>query len=160
MPMPHNPLVEDLLALADVLVALSGRGSFLQAALRRSVSTAYYALFHALCTLCSDSLVRWSRTDLVDRTYRSLDHGTARRRLAALASTSSSGSSIKRVSTLFSLMQDQRNDADYERPRVLLSRNEAVLSIRNAREAIELLTAMDDDARRQLAVELLVAKAR
>ncbi len=160
MPMPHNPLVEDLLALADVLVALSGRGSFLQAALRRSVSTSYYALFHALCTLCSDSLVRWSRTDLVDRTYRSLDHGTARRRLAALASTSSSGSSIKRVSTLFSLMQDQRNDADYERPRVLLSRNEAVLSIRNAREAIELLTAMDDDARRRLAVELLVAKAR
>ncbi len=43
---------------------------------------------------------------------------------------------------------------------MLLSRNEAVLSIRNAREAIELLTAMDDDARRRLAVELLVAKAR
>lgn len=160
MAMPRNPLVRDLLDLADGLARQSGRPSFQQAALRRSVSTAYYALFHALCTVCSDGLVRWSRTDLVDRTYRALDHGTARRRMASLASSAASGAPIKRVSGVFGVLQDSRNDADYERPRVLFSRTEVLLLIADAREAIDLLAAMDDDARRRLAVELLVAKAR
>lgn len=160
MPLPRNPLIEDLLVLADLLASQNVRASLLQAALRRAVSTAYYALFHALCTVCSDGLVRWSRTELVDRTYRSLDHGTARRRLATLASATGADPSIRRLSALFSLLQDRRNDADYERPRVLLSRNAAVLLIRNAREAVDLLAALDEDARRRLAVELLVARSR
>lgn len=95
MPLPRNPLVDDLLAIAEALTTQTGRPSLRQAALRRSASTAYYALFHALCTLCSDSLVRWSRTDLVDRTYRSLDHGIARRRLASLGNPADSGFPLK-----------------------------------------------------------------
>ena len=87
----RNPLIADLLVLADGLARQGGRPSLRQAALRRAVSTAYYALFHALSTVCSDGLVRWSRTDLVDRTYRALDHGAARRRLSALASTAGPG---------------------------------------------------------------------
>lgn len=153
-------MVGDLLDLADGLAQQGGRPSLRQAALRRSVSTAYYALFHAICTVCSDGLVRWSRTDLVDRTYRALDHGTARRRMAALASVAVSGAPLKRISGIFSLLQDNRNDADYERPRMLFSRVEALLLIGDAREAIDLLAVMDDDARRRLAVELLVAKSR
>lgn len=156
MPLPRNPLIEDLLVLADLLAGQNGRASLRQAALRRAVSTSYYAL----CTVCSDGLIRWSRTELVDRTYRSLDHGTARRKLALLAATAGAEPSIRRLSALFSLLQDRRNDADYERPRVLLSRNAAVLLIRNAREAVDLLAALDEDARRRLAVELLVARSR
>ena len=117
----RNHLVNDLLELADGLARQSGRPSFRQAVLRRAVSTAYYALFHALCTVCSDGLVRWSRTDLVDRTYRSLDHGTARRRLIALTSTADAGASIKSINGVFNLLQDRRNEADYERPRVIFT---------------------------------------
>ena len=156
----RNPLVTDLLDLAEELARRTGRASFRQAALRRAVSTAYYALFHALCTVCSDGLVRWSRTDLVDRTYRALDHGSARRKLAALASTAVPNAPVRRISGLFASLQDYRNDADYERPRVLFSRVEVRLLIGDARDAIDLLAAMDEDARRRLAVELLVAKAR
>jgi hypothetical protein len=156
----RNPLVQDLLDLADGLARQSGRPSFRQAALRRAVSTAYYAVFHALCTICSDGLVRWSRTDLVDRTYRALDHGSARRRMVSFASTAGSQASLRHLSGIFSLLQDRRNDADYERPRVLFSPAEVLLLIDDAREAVDLLAAMDEDARRRLAVELLVARSR
>ncbi len=77
-----------------------------------------------------------------------------------LAAAAGPGAPIKRISGFFASLQDHRNDADYERPRMLFSRVRALLLIADAREAIELLTAMDDDARRRLAVELLVAKAR
>ena len=107
MPALRNPLVGDLLSLADGLARQKGRPSLRQAAFRRAVSTAYYALFHALCTICCDGLIRWSRTDLVDRTYRALDHGTARRKLAALASAAGSGAPLKRVSGAFGLLQDK-----------------------------------------------------
>ena len=156
----RNPLVSDLLDIAEELVRRTGRSSGRQAALRRAVSTAYYALFHALCTVCSNGLVRWSRTDLVDRTYRALDHGSARRRLAALVSTSVPNAPIRRISGFFAALQDNRNDADYECPRVLFSRVEVHLLIGNARDAIDLLVAMDEDARRRLGVELLVARSR
>lgn len=160
MSVLRNPLIDDLLVLAEGLARQKGRPSLRQAALRRAVSTAYYALFHALCTVCSDGLVRWSRTDLVDRTYRALDHGAARRRLTGLASTAGPGAPLKRISGVFGLLQDHRNDADYERPRVLFSPLKAQLLIDDARDAIALLAAMDEDARRRLAVELLVAKGR
>ena len=43
---------------------------------------------------------------------------------------------------------------------MLLSQVEAQLLINNAREATTLLAAMDEDARRGLAIELLVARPR
>ncbi|MGI4765004.1 MAG: hypothetical protein ACRYGP_08055 [Janthinobacterium lividum] len=160
MGVARNSLVRAFLEVAESLARQAGRPGLRQAALRRSVSTAYYAVFHALCAVCSDGLVRWSRTDLVDRTYRALDHGAARRKLAVLAGTTGSDPSAKRFSRLFNLLQDSRYDADYERPRVLFSRAEALLLLRDAQEAIELLETLDEDARRRLAVELLVAKPR
>ncbi len=156
MGVARHPLVRDFLELANNLAQQAGRSGLRQAALRRSV-TSYYAVFHALCAVCSDGLVRWSRTELVDRTYRALDHGTARRKLAAMTG---SDPVVKRFSRLLNLLQDSRHDADYERPRVLFSRAEALLLLRDAREAVDLLDAMDEDARRRLAVEVLVAKPR
>ena len=160
MAVSRNPLVHDLLEIAEGLAGQDGRPSLRQAGLRRAVSTAYYALFHALCTVCADGLVRWSRTDLVAKTYRSLDHGLARRKLAALAAKADKGAVVRRIGVVFGDLQDSRNDADYERPMVLFSRSEAMVLIGQAREAVELLAALDEDARRRLAVELLVAKAR
>ena len=155
-----NPYVGDLLELAASLSAQRGKPSLVQAALRRAVSTSYYAVFHALCTGCTDGLVRWSRTDLVDKTYRSLDHGTARRKLALLATRAAKGGVVRRVSIVFAELQDSRNDADYERPKTLFTRSEVAAEISKAREAVDLLASLDEAERRLLAVELLVAKAR
>ena len=47
-------MVERLLALAEELAEKSGRGLTLK---RRAVSTAYYAVFHALAGLCADELL-------------------------------------------------------------------------------------------------------
>ena len=66
---------------------------------------------------------------------------------------------MKRITGFFNSLQDSRNAADNERPRVLFSRVEVLLLIGDAREAVDLLAAMDEDARRRSAVELLVAKA-
>jgi uncharacterized protein (UPF0332 family) len=160
VPRIQNPYVGDLLELAVLLAAQRGRSSLVQASLRRAVSTAYYALFHALCTICSDGLVRWSRTELVDRTYRSLDHGTARRKLSALATRAAKGDVVKRVSIVFAELQDSRNDADYERPRVLFTRSAVAAEIAKAQEAVDLLGSLSEGERRSLAIELLVAKPR
>jgi len=160
VPRLANPLVADLLEIADGLAQQSGRPNLRQAAIRKAVSTAYYAVFHALCTICSDGLVRWSRTELVAKTYRALDHGTARKRLSALASQPGASADLKRICVTFGELQDKRNDADYERSRSLFNKNEALTEIRKARETVELLGRFDEDARRRLAIDLLVAKGR
>ena len=153
-----NPLVYDLLELAEILVQQRGRKNLEQAAMRRAVSTVYYALFHALCYVCSDGLVRWSRAGLVYRTYRSLDHKTAKNRLTAFAKSGNAHPSLKAISATFDDLQAKRHDADYEAPKSLFNRKEAMAAIETAREAIALIAELDEDARRWLAVELLLPR--
>ena len=45
-----GPLVADLIATAELLAASPGQPTFRQACMRRAVSGAYYAVFHALWT--------------------------------------------------------------------------------------------------------------
>ncbi len=69
------PLEEDLLETAARLLSLRRlRGRPKQADLRRAISTAYYAVFHALCRMCADSLTgKGKKTRL--RTHK--DHRNA-----------------------------------------------------------------------------------
>ena len=131
-----------------------------QAALRRAVSTAYHAVFHALSFICADGLVRWSRTDLVRKAYRSLGHAVARHRLAAIGAQAGQRQSVKRISAAFGNLQKNRLDADYESPRSLFSRGDAKALINQPREAMDLLAALSLDERRALAVELLLVRSR
>jgi hypothetical protein len=55
-----NPLADGLLEVADVLLKQRGRPIFVQAALRRSISTGYYAVFHTLCQVCGDGFRLWT----------------------------------------------------------------------------------------------------
>ena len=160
MPRSPNPLAADLLDVADILAAQGGRPNLQQAAMRRAVSTAYYAVFHALCYCCTDGLVRWSRTDLVAKAYRSLNHGDARKRLAGAASLTEPGSALRLVSAAFNDLQDRRHEADYDRPTSMFSRGEVVAHIEKARRAVDLIGALDENQRRHLAVDLLVVRSR
>ena len=74
-------LIESARLLAG---AAAARGRPRQAMLKRALSAAYYAMFHALCASNADTLIGTSRA--VDRaawtrTYRGLYHGFARQQM-------------------------------------------------------------------------------
>jgi hypothetical protein len=126
--------------------------------MRRAVSSAYYALFHALCYVCADQLVGWSKGRVLEPLYRSLDHSTARTRLKSPAAKAIAPQ-LERIGIEFAILQEQRYFADYGPPAALLSRGFALTLIGQAREAIALLESLDAEARLNLAV-LLIARQR
>ena len=122
------------------------------------VSTAYYAVFHALCAICADELVGWGTT-VHEPIYRSLDHGIALDRLRSADALQISGS-LKKIGLLFKNLQEWRHKADYSPPQALLSQRQAQALLEEAREAIKLIEALSPrDERRRLAI-LLIAKPR
>jgi hypothetical protein len=163
--------VHDQLANAEQL-ARFGAGRPRQAALRRSVSTSYYALFHALCELSARNLVTWkAQWDIFTPIFRSVDHARARQILYRGGSRGPHplGDEIERIGIAFKELQDAREWADYnpephfQREKVenglYFSRAEALTFIDVARDAIERLNALDERRQKMLAA-LLVARAR
>ena len=153
-----GPLIQGLLAVAENLAEAPGIAAFRQASMRRGVSTAYYALFHALCATCSDELVGWSKTRTLPPIYRSLDHGVALKRLRS-REAKLIDDRIERIGALFASLQEQRHAADYAPPSALFSRMQTLALIDEARDAIVLIESLDAKARLELAV-LLIARQR
>ena len=89
-----------------------------QSDLRRAVSTAYYALFHALCRNCADAFIgtvgarrsaaAWRQA------YRSLDHHRARTRCANQSVMRRFPADIQDFGNVFVKAQAQRHAADYD----------------------------------------------
>lgn len=154
-----NPQVEALLDVAEALCAVRGPRHREQAALRRAISTAYYALFHALCTACADGLVGWSQTDLVAHIYRILDHAPARRKLLSSDALAISPD-IRRIGEHFATLQDRRHLADYAPPSkdALLKRPDVFVAIGEARTAAALLAGLDVRTLQKLALLLVVVR--
>jgi hypothetical protein len=73
-----NP--EHLLEQAGRLIAPGLRGQPRQVDLRRAISAAYYAVFHAALTLAADHFVGVTRraTSQYSLVYRSIDHRSLR----------------------------------------------------------------------------------
>jgi uncharacterized protein (UPF0332 family) len=94
----------------------SGRSK--QGHLRRSISSAYYAVFHALARCCADLLIggpgsrrskpAWSRV------YRALDHGTAKSACANKTMIAKFPREIQEFSRAFVQLQLKRHEADYD----------------------------------------------
>lgn len=133
----------------------SNRGQARQSDLKRAISTAYYALFHALAKECADRLVgTGERSDQAWRqTYRSLNHGDAR---SACATLNALGfpSGIKDVGHHFRSLQENRHRADYD-PFHRVNRTDARTAIARAEDAIAKLKATDKKDRTAFAVLLL-----
>jgi hypothetical protein len=131
---------------------------------RRAVSSAYYALFHALCYVCADGLVGWRRSDQLEPIYRSVDHRTAR---ATLNSRAVRGidPALESFGITFALLQDLRHEADYSPPghrsRSVqpFMQKEMLGLVKSARASAEIIGRLDSDRRRRLAI-LLLAKSR
>jgi hypothetical protein len=103
-----------LLAVAHDLSRRTGRRPR-EAFMRRAVSTAYYAMFHALARLCADQLVGGihAKTAAWARVRHALDHKLAK---TILCSVEAAGlaSEIVAFGEAFALLQERRHQADYD----------------------------------------------
>lgn len=148
-------LAGDLLATATRL-AKASPGKPKQADLRRAISTAYYALFHALAEDAANLLVGVGRAapdEAWTRIYRALDH-TVARNACRDARSQSALIGIATIADTFLSLQIQRQNADYD-PMTSFSRAEALDAITQATIAIRSLAAADKTTRKAFAVHLL-----
>lgn len=115
------------------------RGRPRQADLRRAVSTAYYALFHALSRCCADTLAGGTPAHRRQRgwqlVYRSLEHGPARNRLSNPAEMQTFPPEIRNFGLLFVEMQRQRHRADYD-PTEAFAREHVLQFIAQTEQAV------------------------
>lgn len=138
-----------LITLARNLVGAHRKGAPNQTSLRRGISTAYYALFHALARAGADGLVgkthrKKPRYALI---YRAFEHGKMRQhceavdkaQLAAKAASAlgapAVSQDIRDIASAFVLLQQQRHWADYS-PLGRVSREDAGDLVDQAETAI------------------------
>ena len=133
------------------------RGRPRQAMLKRAISTAYYAMFHAIC-ISNANLVAGHSTDTQTReawtrTYRALDHAPSRERMSR--GVGQMEPSVQQFAAVFALLQQQRQRADYD-PHSRFLRNQVLAMIGNAEAAIESLMSTAPSVRRPLATLVLL----
>lgn len=144
----------DLIEIARHLIG-EGRGRPRQADLRRAVSTAYYALFHAIARDAADLFVG-AGSDRVSRVwkqvYRALEHGAAKTGCKEVRNLPFPAE-IRACADAFVTLQEARHKADYD-PDYRLTRNEALTLLGTAKRAIEKLKRADRTNRRAFSVML------
>jgi hypothetical protein len=87
-----------------------------QADLRRAVSTAYYAVFHALARQCGDRFIGTGQNrsrPAWKQVYRALDHGFAKKACFRAANLGFP-SGVVTFADIFARLQDERHRADYD----------------------------------------------
>ena len=103
-------------AANDLLRAKSGRPR--QSNLRRAISTAYYAMFHALCGNSADCLIGTAGADRSKpawrQVYRSVTHGFAKSQCENKKIIGLFPEEIQAFATNFVKLQEKRHEADYD----------------------------------------------
>ena len=151
---------QDLIAASRLLTAPPYPNTQpLQDSLRRAVSTAYYAMFHALAISNADSLVSTPHDPLTEhawsRVYRGLNHNGARRSL--LQDLVLFSPSIRQFAEVFAELQEERHRADYN-PSKTFTLPETVAWIDRAESAIEGFIRIDADERKMVAIQSLIGR--
>lgn len=154
-----NP--HDLIKIASFLATIgvvSNLGRPRQADLRRAVSAAYYALFHALAhcgadMLAGSSSVRRNQTGW-QRIYRSLEHGTTRSRLNNQSGMNGFPREIQDFGQFFVDLQLQRHRADYD-PTASFDRATVIQLVAETERRIIALENTDAADRRDFAIYVL-----
>lgn len=150
-------MVDRLLETADELLRRRGRSG---AARRRAVSTAYYAVFHRLAKLCTESLLGNAPIDSDEyaRVYRALQHGAAKQAFDNKALQASDAAKI--IGDAFAQLQSEREKADYSPPlRDLFSLKGCEELITLARKACNTVDGLSP-AEGRLMTTVLLFKAR
>lgn len=147
MPAP-NP--DHLLDQADALIdAAGGPGAPRQTDLRRAISAAYYALFHALAAQAADTLIGApnKQTPLYALVYRSLQHRSVREfcdqvqrtplppKIRDHAPKAGFGLDLKAMAHAVVELQEKRHLADYD-PGFRATASDATFAVATARAAL------------------------
>ena len=137
-----------------------GRGRPRQAELRRAVSTAYYALFHALALCCANALAGPNRNrSSWDQTYRALEHGHARNQCNDKVAMSRFSAEIQDFGKKFVLVQQRRQQADYS-TNAGFDRDQVLQIIVEAEDAVAELENAPGAERRDFALHVLLRRRR
>lgn len=121
----------------------------------RAVSTAYYALFHALAEFCARQLVgAWRPWKPFRHVYRSLDHVSARKVFEGLRRSGEFSDDAVTAGEIFRQLQELRHAADYD-PGYRVSRGETLGLIERVRQAIDLINGLEPEERKLLAARLI-----
>lgn len=142
-----NP--EHLLEQAERLIDPPPAGPPRQADVRRAISAAYYAVFHALLTAAADELIGKTKRSSPEYAlaYRSMDHRWLKelcaevgkpqpgKKLAALMPAGGFGPNLQALATAVVELQERRHEADYN-PLIKVKTADALLAIRTARSAL------------------------
>ena len=151
-----NP--DQLLELAQEL-ARREQGYPRQSSLKRALSTAYYALFHAIAYECVAQTIGWGfKSDrywqIVTPLYRAFDHRTATQLFLRLRNDSATSVELKQVGRAFIELQEARIAADYD-PSARFTRTRTLQLLEQASVAVQLLKALLAEERRFLAIQLI-----
>jgi uncharacterized protein (UPF0332 family) len=147
---------DQLLELAESEIQ-SAVGAPRQAYLRRAVSTAYYAVFHALLGRVANSFVKAEFRKSQTLFYRAIEHKTAKTRCMKSGKAildlpeknffgfTSFPDEVRDFANEFVRLQELRHSCDYD-PDFKIAKARVVDAIAKAREAIEnLKLAQDND---------------
>ncbi len=150
-----NP--EHLIELAGQILQV-GAGYPRQVTINRAISTAYYALFHALAGECVARTVGSPRSarywEIVTPVHRSIEHASAKRVFERAVRDRTSSAELRRLGEAFIALQSARHSADYD-PGCRYSRQDALDFTIQARLSIEALRSMPKEDRLLLAVQLI-----
>jgi hypothetical protein len=128
-----------------------------QADLRRAVSAAYYALFHAIAGIAADTMVGTSQVHRGSETwrhvYRSLEHSFAKSQ--CVARNTIVPLTLRDVANAFVVLQEGRHLADYD-PFVSFFRRDVDAYIQQAEQAVTALEGASTADRRTFAVALML----
>jgi len=149
---------DDLIISARILIDSSraSPGQPRQANNRRAVSTAYYAVFHELCSQIADTFVGGTGADRSEKAwqqaYRAVDHGSAAQRCKeAKAQGHGFPAGIVSYAKEFAVLQEERHKADYA-PTYRINVRDAEAFILRAEDAISGLRACQVKGRRAFCV--------
>ena len=134
-------LDKDLLETArQLLGAGQQRGRPRQTNLRRAISTAYYAVFHALCRMCADAFVgtKQGTHQAWRQVYRGLEHGSTKGKCAHGYFKNNFPKGAIKFCFIFTHLQEKRHEADYD-PFARFLRSDVEEAITLAETAISLI---------------------
>jgi uncharacterized protein (UPF0332 family) len=111
--MSKATLAGRLLEAAELLLKNGSRSTAFR---RRAVSTAYYAVFHAIDKLCADYVSRSAMrsSDEYLRVYRALDHAPLKNAFGK--SPLKDNAVLREIGSMVVILQNERHRADYLPP--------------------------------------------
>src|SRR3972149_3173943 len=151
--MPPRTMVWRLLEASETLLKQKPRSDAFR---RRAVSTAYYAVFHALAETCANSLLPSMdhASDEYARVYRALDHGPLK--AAFDKGPLKDRPNLRGIGALVVRLQSERHRGDYLPPLGdVFHRSKAEDLVDQARRAVAKIESLDEGDRLTLATCLL-----